>query len=120
MSPANAEVYHFEDDPDQIEVVGIFLRIHGHNIRETANSVRTALDIIPRIPAGAVVIQDGNLGTSRLGEDGQRVVDEIRMQHGDTVIIIAHTGDGSSFDRANFNSPKTDGAQALARIVTAA
>jgi len=116
--PPEAKIFYVEDDNSSRKVITEYLNDDGHTVVEIATNLEDALDKIPdlKIRGVNVAIVDGNLSRySQDGSDGKLVIQEIKKQHPD-IIVIGHSLEKPLFG-ADYNSTKLEGADNLVQIV---
>lgn len=107
--PPEARVAVIEDEPGLQTLYGRWLQSGGHSIVARATNVTEAGDVIDTLKAGDVdvAIVDGNLGSSRNGEDGSLVIQKLRARLSD-VKIIGASSDLAGVFGADVNLTKPD------------
>ena len=118
MAPDRARVFYVEDDADSLSVGREFLEIGGHEVVDTAMSLKEALQKIPDLDKKGVnvAVVDGNLSQNFSdGIDGGMVTMEIKAQH-PNIKVVGHSLE-SDVEGADLNSWKVRGGTNLAKTV---
>ena len=115
-----ARIFFVEDDKDSRATQIEFLNYGGHDVVETAETLKEALGKIQDLEKKGVnvAIVDGNLSKNDTsGVDGETVALEIKAQH-PNIIIIGRAA-VNHICAADINCPKIQGLQKLVEIIDA-
>lgn len=117
--PEKSRVWQIDDDPDEIKITGIMLRAAGHTVVGTSSSLKDVSRDISNLAKNdvGIVIMDGDLSGGNNTDDGERLSEDIRNQHGNKVTIIGHA-QSKDIVNAHGNCPKVKGVTNLVKMVT--